>query len=1662
MKIRQKELNNLDVLTQGLRQSEIKDIEISVLNTLYKDNEKQFKNGLNVFDSQGFLNALENLNNYQFKSQEAKDFIKYTKDFNKLFYNDVKIASSIFEPKATSSSSTMATSIQGSAQVKITNFLMDSILRNLSLPFFLRGGTMDQSISKRALKFQIERALNHADGLSDFKKILQSKTKTGDFSNGTRKALEQFTQALEKSEDEFYEHLKLIAKEEESQAKNAEQKQINKTEANAPEATQAKNAEQTSKEKEPLTEAQSLSRANNLTQNAKDDLTKQGLKDSKNELDNIDLNELLNAIKPEKMPKAISIDEFLSSLEAFNNKNNFLEHLLSKPDNEQRLALLNLIEPTFKNPDILIKKTENGIIKEKRLKKFSDGKDFFYLLVTKENDNLLLTGFKTNKLNTIKKELSDYDTIEYNADIIQTFIRPGSKQDLNQGLGYQNNAIISNKDLKNAKNTSEKSLNAKTQEGLKQDVQESPQETQNEMLYLNTDSPKGIKALREDLKAHLQPLLNKEIINKETNMHGVITQREMNKISSNKAVEKSLKNGFSTDEHFKASAEIKNLFENATLTETHADNKHRMNILAVHRFKSDLKINDKEATAKITLFEKKQGKNKIYTLELESLEKPTPLSIKADNAEMAVKTQSVDAPLKTPTSIVKTDSANLTQKPLKDSKEPLENEPFGVNFSAFYHKGKEAINHLLKEKQGQVKGAFYREDLGDISLVWGEAGTGKSDGFGLAKIAKYHPEVLENLDHIIKKGFFYHDEKGRPNIKLNDEIIGLRDNWKGKKIPYWIISSYKKIDDETHKAIDSMSSIKPSKENSSFTTHHEDTLTNKGLKDDETFNTKPETKELLESPAKTSPNIYQSNAHIGSGLAGGSIAGVERDEEGNMSFNPQKFLLGFLGGGLGSLTLSKGFKVLKDNPQFKEALKKELADTLAKGYDQAVQKYPFLETFNLKNHIIQTEKGRLAQANHLLNELEKREAKGIYNVTYNGKNATLIQQDLENIDSAIRYAKGDKNKGGKHIEIKHLTDSTKQGYVTDKELMSLGKDIREFLKEHEPYNEPNGSRVYEWKKDDVRFRVVINNIKREGDSNPPQLPKPLDYEIITFYSDRNLNEKMKFKNPLLRAEEKFNFNAQKAKDLMQWHKDSSPLTKDNEGLPIIFYHGSKSENVEIFKDFENGYGSFFSISKDEADLYRKNGNVGIKGLKKCFLKIKKPFLMDEVKIQSEQDYYKIAKDFKIIKDDEGNKIGTEHYKSFQELKDYFNTIKTDLENHDLTLSELDIKGSEIVIIDKEGKAYKDNFNDLKSKKLKEILGRSYIKCPIKPVDFYQNLQYNYIRNELDCAIYSFKNTDIQEYSQRSYTHISSPFKSILQSKGYDGIKFNDVQFSVFDSNQIKEITNKGSIETAEGEFKTATPKDTTKEGFKYFREQSPNIYQSNAHIGSGLAGGSLAGLEHDEEGNVSFNPQKFLLGFLGGGLGSLAVLKGFKYARELKTQAKINNKDLYNIFENIDKSTQAGSKMFILGKENLSPEVLTYIIIKNKKIAINKLNEEIAKELNFKYPKDVRRTIDFQDLKHILRRHGENSILVKKTGQKPISLNEIIHYQDLADSAEIKKLSKSRSNQDVLISIKAQDENNYIVIEQIKRKHNELALKTMYHYSGELTKEAIERLTSQK
>ncbi|MCV3443910.1 hypothetical protein L8W64_08130 [Campylobacter sp. IFREMER_LSEM_CL1097] len=69
----------------------------------------------------------------------------------------------------------------------------------------------------------------------------------------------------------------------------------------------------------------------------------------------------------------------------------------------------------------------------------------------------------------------------------------------------------------------------------------------------------------------------------------------------------------------------------------------------------------------------------------------------------------------------------------------------------------------------------------------------------------------------------------------------------------------------------------------------------------------------------------------------------------------------------------------------------------------------------------------------------------------------------------------------------------------------------------EPFLEDQNKdgKVYEWEnKEGVRFRVATDKIKGEG-LIPPLSPS--DEIIITFYSDRNLNKRMEFKNPKVKA-----------------------------------------------------------------------------------------------------------------------------------------------------------------------------------------------------------------------------------------------------------------------------------------------------------------------------------------------------------------------------------------------------------------------------------------------------------------------------------------------------------------------------------------------------------------
>lgn len=761
----------------------------------------------------------------------------------------------------------------------------------------------------------------------------------------------------------------------------------------------------------------------------------------------------------------------------------------------------------------------------------------------------------------------------------------------------------------------------------------------------HTQTPKGIASLRASLKEALSPYINKEIINKETGLSGTISVKEINKISSSKAVDKSIYNGFSRDEHFKVSENLKELFENAHLNQTHTDYKERPNIQAVHRFNTPLSINQKEAVAKITLFEKRLGSNKVYSLELESLS-PAPLSKDADNTGAAVKAQLVESPHNKSTTIAKTDEAIIPQiqnkfkydkAKAKDLLEwhkeshPITKDEQGLP-KVFYHGSrndkmfevfdtdKEIRNMgiwLTPKKEIALKYAKDLENTPNQNKLF-TAFIKAKNPFDMSKIQLNSINDIKkwaNFFNIKLKGDMYEsgEQKVLNNIEWEQEAIEqlrngeideaefgfgnfirnelevllhigqIGENQGGKLKEFLQSKGYDAIKFNDFQFV-------------VFNPNQIKALQNKGSipkskGEFKTASAKDTTKEGFQYFNEQSPNIYHSNPHLGSGLVGGSVAGFESDEQGNLSFNPTNFLLGLGAGVAGSKGVAQGFKAIKDNPEFKEKLTKELASTLSKGWESAIKQYPILQSLEPR-YIVKNEKGREVQAKGVLKELENKEAKGLYNVAYNGKNATRVFKDLEVVEKAIRFSQGNKNKGAKHIKIKHLTDQTQEGYVTPLEIANLGKDLRAFLKNYEfgPYVEKNGANIYEWENDaEVRFRLVVNEVKGEADSNPAQLPKPFNEEIITFYSDRNLEKPMEFKNYWVRDY----VNKKHAREIIDAIEPSTyepplPYSQEQIDLALQKYHRAvESEKQQLKKlPFLSRTEAKNLLKEDEA-LYEK-------------------------------------------------------------------------------------------------------------------------------------------------------------------------------------------------------------------------------------------------------------------------------------------------------------------------------------------------------------------------------------------------------------------------------------------------------------------------------------------
>jgi hypothetical protein len=232
---------------------------------------------------------------------------------------------------------------------------------------------------------------------------------------------------------------------------------------------------------------------------------------------------------------------------------------------------------------------------------------------------------------------------------------------------------------------------------------------------------------------------------------------------------------------------------------------------------------------------------------------------------------------------------------------PQELEKFGKNYAKYKSDPKGAINHLMNVQRGQVRGALYHPEIGEIDIVWGKVTDPIGHkGYGLAHIIDKHGEEIgQQLDDIVMGGKVFKKYGNRVWLK-NDElnvIVGL--DYLGKE-KQWVVTSF----DPPHQTLADDADLS----HESYSLSREGNVGGKGTLSENTASIddvaqSSNTKSLLQNSDDVkngNPNTL--HARGADNLLAGAYAGIEEDEKGNITFDPEKFVIG-----LGGYTALKAF-----------------------------------------------------------------------------------------------------------------------------------------------------------------------------------------------------------------------------------------------------------------------------------------------------------------------------------------------------------------------------------------------------------------------------------------------------------------------------------------------------------------------------------------------------------------------------------------------------------------------------------------------------------------------------------------------------------------------------------------------------------------------------------
>ncbi|WP_139548900.1 DUF3519 domain-containing protein [Helicobacter pylori] len=200
---------------------------------------------------------------------------------------------------------------------------------------------------------------------------------------------------------------------------------------------------------------------------------------------------------------------------------------------------------------------------------------------------------------------------------------------------------------------------------------------------------------------------------------------------------------------------------------------------------------------------------------------------------------------------------------------------FGNNYAEFALKPKEALEKLLQEKNGQVAGAAFRDDLGGIDFVWGNKDYGlehilekrkkqyKRLGLTNEQTKERTNELIKEIPNIIQKGLKEEDKPGYAVIILNNSKVVL-SKFKGDNElkNHYMITSFER-DEKVLRELETIATLSNDYRdgiNYSISNLTEPNPTQKPLKDQEDLLKNRELENDTTKDAKNLSPLEQANA----------------------------------------------------------------------------------------------------------------------------------------------------------------------------------------------------------------------------------------------------------------------------------------------------------------------------------------------------------------------------------------------------------------------------------------------------------------------------------------------------------------------------------------------------------------------------------------------------------------------------------------------------------------------------------------------------------------------------------------------------------------------------------------------------------------------------------